>query len=150
MHLKTIAMKKQDIIDAYCLIRKIDNTIPDEVLDFMKTSTIEKLDDIEKAVLPKDIDGKQLELGHIVIVRYVWNTYVGQIKREGLCPTGAIRHAFLSPHAIQSTATYQVISHIDMNHRDYNAEASNWYYSEKGECPVEIKLWDKSKTVKQP
>lgn len=31
------------IIDAYCRIRTIDNTIPDDVLDFMKDAAIEKL-----------------------------------------------------------------------------------------------------------
>lgn len=37
-------MKKKDIIDAYCEIRKTNTSIPDEVLDFMKQSAIEKLD----------------------------------------------------------------------------------------------------------
>lgn len=36
-------MKKQDIIDAYIRIRKRDNTIPDEVLDFMKDAALEKI-----------------------------------------------------------------------------------------------------------
>lgn len=32
------------IIDAYCRMRTIDNTIPDDVLDFMKNAAIEKLE----------------------------------------------------------------------------------------------------------
>lgn len=36
-------MTEKMIIDAYCRIRTIDNTIPDDVLDFMKDATIEKL-----------------------------------------------------------------------------------------------------------
>ena len=36
-------MTEQMIIDAYCLMRKIDNTIPDDVLDFMKESALERL-----------------------------------------------------------------------------------------------------------
>jgi len=36
-------MTEKMIIDAYCRIRKIDQAIPDEVLDFMKDSAIEKL-----------------------------------------------------------------------------------------------------------
>lgn len=36
-------MTKSDIINAYCRIRTIDNTIPDDVLDFMKEAAIEKL-----------------------------------------------------------------------------------------------------------
>lgn len=38
-------MTKEDIINAYCKIRSIDNTIPDEVLDFMKDAAIEKLEE---------------------------------------------------------------------------------------------------------
>ncbi len=36
-------MTEKAIIDAYCIIRKTNNTIPDDVLDFMKDSAIEKL-----------------------------------------------------------------------------------------------------------
>lgn len=36
-------MKEQDIIKAYTKIRTIDNTIPDDVLDFMKNAAIEQL-----------------------------------------------------------------------------------------------------------
>jgi len=41
-------MTKKDIIDAYCRIRTIDQTISDEVLDFMKEAAIEELDRIEQ------------------------------------------------------------------------------------------------------
>lgn len=40
-------MKKEMIIDAYCKIRTIDNTIPDDVLDFMKDCAIEKLNTLD-------------------------------------------------------------------------------------------------------
>ena len=36
-------MTEKMIRDAYCRIRKIDQTIPDDVLDFMKDAAIEKL-----------------------------------------------------------------------------------------------------------
>lgn len=36
-------MTNKMIIDAYCRIRVIDNTIPDDVLDFMKEAALEKL-----------------------------------------------------------------------------------------------------------
>lgn len=36
-------MTEKDIIDAWAKIRKIDNTIPDEVLDFMKDCAIDRL-----------------------------------------------------------------------------------------------------------
>lgn len=52
------AYKKQQIIDAYCGIRTIDQTIPDEVLDFMKNAAIEKLNsssiDIESYFFQKN------------------------------------------------------------------------------------------------
>lgn len=36
------------IIDAYCRMRTIDNTIPDDVLDFMKEAALEKLERIRR------------------------------------------------------------------------------------------------------
>jgi hypothetical protein len=36
-------MTEKMIRDAYCRIRTIDQTIPDEVLDFMRDASIEKL-----------------------------------------------------------------------------------------------------------
>lgn len=36
-------MTEKQIIDTYCRIRTIDETIPYDVLDFMKDSAIEKL-----------------------------------------------------------------------------------------------------------
>lgn len=36
-------MTEKMIIDAYCRIREIDNSIPDDVLEFMKNSALEKL-----------------------------------------------------------------------------------------------------------
>lgn len=36
-------MTEKMIIDAYCRIRTIDNTIPDDVLDFMKDAALEAL-----------------------------------------------------------------------------------------------------------
>ncbi len=39
-------MEIKDIIEAYYRIRTIDQTIPDEVLDFMKDSAVEKLKEI--------------------------------------------------------------------------------------------------------
>jgi hypothetical protein len=48
-------MKKQMIIDAYCKVRKIDNTIPDDVLDFMKDCAIEKLNTLDNVSTVFDI-----------------------------------------------------------------------------------------------
>lgn len=43
-------MTRKDIIDAWARIRKIDSTIPDEVLDFMKKASLEKLEENNKVV----------------------------------------------------------------------------------------------------
>lgn len=43
-------MTRKDIIDAWARIRKIDSTIPDEVLDFMKKASLEKLEEFNKVV----------------------------------------------------------------------------------------------------
>jgi hypothetical protein len=40
-------VKENDIINAYCKIRTIDNTIPDDVLNFMKSASLEKLNETE-------------------------------------------------------------------------------------------------------
>lgn len=37
-------MTKKDIIDAYVRIRTIDNTIPDDVLDYMKDAALFRLE----------------------------------------------------------------------------------------------------------
>lgn len=45
-------MNKEDIIKAYTRIRTIDNTIPDDVLDFMKESALKQLS-LCSVVVPK-------------------------------------------------------------------------------------------------
>jgi len=50
---KANLMVKKNIIDAYVRFREIDNTIPDEVLDFMKNAAIEKIDTLNKTKMPK-------------------------------------------------------------------------------------------------
>lgn len=52
-------MNKKMIIDAYCKIRTIDNTIPDDVLDFMKEAAIEKLELIELEIKKPVTDEKR-------------------------------------------------------------------------------------------
>lgn len=59
-------MNKTAIIKAYLKIREIDNTIPDDVLDFMKDAAIEKLSNfmeekIEQLIqsIGKEITGKE-------------------------------------------------------------------------------------------
>jgi hypothetical protein len=43
-------MNEKMIIDAYCRIRAIDQTIPDHVLDFLKDAAIEKLRKQERPI----------------------------------------------------------------------------------------------------
>lgn len=38
-------MDRTDIINAYCRIRTIDHTIPDDVLDFMKYASLKVLEE---------------------------------------------------------------------------------------------------------
>ena len=45
-------MNNKNVIDAYCKIRKMDNTIPDDVLDFMKEAALEKLSLIGQLNMP--------------------------------------------------------------------------------------------------
>jgi hypothetical protein len=46
-------MNEKQIIDAYVRIRTIDNTIPDDVLDFMKNAAIERLRGLENPLVKK-------------------------------------------------------------------------------------------------
>lgn len=86
--------------------------------------------------------GKPIETGHIVAVRYVWNSYIGEVRDRGLCSTGACRHAFFSPHTLKKTTTYQIIGHTNKEHIDYNEDVFNWYKSETGDCPIKITVYD--------
>jgi hypothetical protein len=95
-----------------------------------------------------DMFGRKMEIGHIVAVRYAWNSYVGTIGMGGLCATGAKRHAFFSPHELKKDATYQIIGHKDKNHPDFNQEVYDWYMNEKGNCPVTFHIYDDAKIIK--
>jgi hypothetical protein len=66
-------MKKEDIIKAYCKIRTIDNTIPDEVLDFMKVSALNRL------------ESKEEILSHLqnVIQSLLYTQNINSLRREG-------------------------------------------------------------------
>jgi len=86
---------------------------------------------------------KPIEDGHIVAVRYVWNSYIGEIcALRGLCATGAKRHAFFSPHSLKETTTYQIIGHVNKEHVDYNEKVLEWYKSETMDCPIEITVYN--------
>ena len=98
----------------------------------------------------KDMTGKLLEIGHIVAVRYVWNSYVGVIRMSGMCATGAKRHAFFSPHSIEKQHTYQVVGHVDKNHPDYNQDIWDWYNSEDMVCPIRFTVYDNVKIDETP
>ena len=60
-------MTKKDIIDAYCRIRTIDQTIPDDVLDFMKTSAISKLEEMEMIQVNNAYKEAERELGREIL-----------------------------------------------------------------------------------
>lgn len=65
-------MTEQDIRQAYVRIREIDNTIPDEVLDFMKDASIEKLN---KVLQVQDNELKRLKDGIVDLIP--------EIRRKG-------------------------------------------------------------------
>ena len=97
----------------------------------------------------KDMKGKLLEIGHIVAVRYVWNSYVGVIRMSGMCAEGARRHSFNSPHSLERH-TYQVLGHVDKYHPDYNQDVWDWYNSEDIPCPIRITVYDNVKIDETP
>ena len=87
---------------------------------------------------------KPLEDGHIVAVRYIWNSYVGEIniKLNFLWATGAKHFAFFFPNSLKNTATYQIIGHTNKEHPDYNDDVLNWYKSETLNCPIKLTIYD--------
>ncbi len=92
----------------------------------------------------KDVNGKEIETGHILAVRYVWNSYVGVAKQSGLCAESPdIKFAFFSPHSWDKSATYQIIGHDDKNHPDYNNDVYLWYYHgySPDECPATLIIY---------
>jgi hypothetical protein len=94
-----------------------------------------------------DMFGKPIYEGHIVAVRYAWNSYAAPIFFFG--------HGFklmvtTSPngHSIEGNATYQIIGHWDEGHPDYNAEVKQWIINKhKGDCPVKIHVYDNVKPL---
>ena len=91
----------------------------------------------------KDMDGKNIDFGHIVAVQYVWNSYVGVARMRGLCAESpSIERAFFSPHRYDDKATYQILGHVDKSHKDYNEDVLNWYKSDNVECPIKIKIYE--------
>lgn len=77
-------MKKEDIIKAYCWIRENNQSISDDVLDLMKDSAIENLNDnwikIEsESDLPKD---KPID---IIVNNYPYQGYVYQGRKDWFC-----------------------------------------------------------------
>lgn len=96
-----------------------------------------------------DINGKEINSGHIVAVRYVWNSYVGVARERGLCAESPdIDYAFASPHAWGKSATYQILGHTDKSHPDYNNDVYLWYYHgySKDDCPVDIRIYENMPT----
>lgn len=91
------------------------------------------------------MNGSVIESGHIVAVRYVWNSYVGVARPRGLCAESPdINFAFFSPHSWNQAATYQIVGHSEKSHPDYNHDVYLWYYHgySPDQCPVKLKIYD--------
>lgn len=96
----------------------------------------------------QDMNGRDIEINHIVAVRYGWNSYVGVVKLTGLCAVSpAKRFAFNSPHSIDASATYQILGHTKSNHKDFNQAVYDWYVSGTGECPIKITVYENIETL---
>ena len=67
---------KKDIMDAYVFLRTKNNTIPDEVLNFIKDAALEKLEPVEKdyqtgikdgiLIMVKNLEIKPMEIQKIL------------------------------------------------------------------------------------
>jgi hypothetical protein len=94
-----------------------------------------------------DMDGKEIEAGHIVAVRYVWNSYAGIVTPlRGLDVGGRF-------HVMDDKATYQILGHESESHNDYNPDIAKWikeYMTERKptECPIKIRVYDNCEPAK--
>lgn len=92
----------------------------------------------------QDIDGNIIEQGHILAVRYVWNSYAGEVTMKGLYVGGRY-------HDLNDKSHYQIIGHTNKEHKDYRQDVYDWlqeYYTGKyPECPVKIRVYDNMETV---
>lgn len=91
----------------------------------------------------QDMNGKEMESGHIVAVRYSWTSYVGVIRGYQLSLyEGAERwKGFAAGHPLEPDNTYQILGHLDPKHPDYNYDVWYWWHSEDGNCPVKITVY---------
>lgn len=85
---------------------------------------------------------KPLEDGHIVAVRYVWNSYIGVMRLGGLMLTeGHSRFFSGAPmHAWDSQATYQILGHMSSSHDDYDHEVFSGSTMEKVSAHLRLKF----------
>lgn len=101
----------------------------------------------------KDIFNKEMEIGHIVAVRYNWNSYVGVFRTNGLSMRElAQKHwAMADCHPIELKNTHQILGHIDVNHSDFNKDVYEWAYSEdeKVKCPVDIHVYKTKEEIRK-
>jgi len=99
---------------------------------------------------------KPLEIGHIVAVRYVWNSYIGVIRLMGLSTQELNqRHWAVSKfHSLKDTSTFQIIGHVDEFHSDYNKEVFDWCNKDgvpdNEPCPIPIKIYSEETYLNQP
>lgn len=95
----------------------------------------------------KDMDGKKIDDGHLLVVRYAWNSYVGIMRN--MCRLslweGAKRHAGAAPyHEFDPEYTYQIIGHENPQHPDFNPLTFDWWTSEESDynCPIKIRVYE--------
>lgn len=93
-------MTENMIIDAYCRIRTIDNTIPDDVLGFMKNAAIEKL---RKNLNPSDTKQRS-----IAVLSSNTNDFQAWKRDNNIKPTGVDK---MRRFTVGNT-TYHCISNV--------------------------------------
>ncbi len=91
-----------------------------------------------------DIDGKELQSGHIVAVRYSYNSYVGVVRsgRLSMHEGHKKNYGYAPYHDIKKQYTYQILGHVDNEHRDFNQNAFDWFTKEQVELKERIRVYD--------
>lgn len=89
-----------------------------------------------------DLDGREIELGHVLAVRYAWNSYAGIVAINGLSFKNSVHGGFAEFHPLSKTATYQILGHEDPEHKDYNKMVIKWLTEKDHEPPIKIRVYE--------
>jgi hypothetical protein len=141
-------MKKQDIVNAWATIRKENNSIPDDVLDFMKDSAIEKLETNESLeqismgflVNSNKYKEEQLRINEENIIGFGIKEYKDNSEKPFL-----FKEYQLGQHKLDDLSFEEKpFGFIPTKKSDYDGNKTSWFLND------EIAHWEEPKNSNYP